>query len=82
MPGDARNLTAQGVLGDGFGHIAIGPGGQKTLAVAGHGVGRDHQYRGVPPLTCFAFAQMAQSVKADFDRNAAIVKQFNIQINQ
>jgi len=27
-------------------------------------------------------AQMAQSVKADFDRNAAIVKQFNIQINQ
>jgi tripartite-type tricarboxylate transporter receptor subunit TctC len=26
--------------------------------------------------------QMAQSVKVDFDRNAAIVKQFNIQINQ
>jgi tripartite-type tricarboxylate transporter receptor subunit TctC len=26
--------------------------------------------------------QMAQSVKADFERNAAIVKQFNIQINQ
>lgn len=27
-------------------------------------------------------AQMAQSIKVDFDRNAAIVKQFNIQINQ
>lgn len=26
--------------------------------------------------------QMTQTVKADFDRNAAIVKQFNIQINQ
>lgn len=26
--------------------------------------------------------QMVQTVKADFDRNAAIVKQFNIQINQ
>lgn len=27
-------------------------------------------------------AQMGQSVKSDFERNAAIVKQFNIQINQ
>lgn len=27
-------------------------------------------------------AQMAQSVKADYERNAAIVKQFSIQINQ
>ena len=27
-------------------------------------------------------AQLGQAVKVDFDRNAAIVKQFNIQLNQ
>ncbi len=37
---------------------------------------------GFEPSEDASLAQMAQTVKLDFDRNAAIVKQFNIQINQ
>ena len=37
---------------------------------------------GFEPNTSLTSAQLAQSVKAEFDRNAAIVKTFNIQLNQ
>lgn len=37
---------------------------------------------GFEPADDMNAAQLAQTVKADFDRNAGIVKQFNIQINQ
>ena len=37
---------------------------------------------GFEPNTSLTSAQLAQSVKAEFDRNAAIVKAFNIQLNQ
>ena len=36
---------------------------------------------GFEPNTSLTSAQLAQSVKADFERNAAIVKAFNIQLN-
>jgi tripartite-type tricarboxylate transporter receptor subunit TctC len=37
---------------------------------------------GLEPNTPMSSAQLGQSVKADYDRNAAIVKTFNIQLNQ
>ena len=37
---------------------------------------------GFEPNTALSSAQLAQSVKTDYDRNAAIVKAFNIQLNQ
>ncbi|MES2413672.1 MAG: tripartite tricarboxylate transporter substrate binding protein [Pseudomonadota bacterium] len=37
---------------------------------------------GFEPNTSMSSAQLAQSVKVDFDRNAAIIKTFNIQLNQ
>ncbi len=37
---------------------------------------------GFEPADDLNAAQLTQAVKADFDRNAGIVKQFNIQINQ
>ncbi len=37
---------------------------------------------GFEPNTSMSSAQLAQSVKADFDRNATIVKTFDIQLNQ
>ncbi len=37
---------------------------------------------GFEPNTSLTSAQLAQSVKAEFDRNATIVKAFNIQLNQ
>lgn len=37
---------------------------------------------GFEPNTAMSSAQLAQSVKAEFERNAAIVKAFNIQLNQ
>ncbi len=37
---------------------------------------------GFEPNTSLTSAQLAQSVKADYDRNATIVKAFNIQLNQ
>jgi tripartite-type tricarboxylate transporter receptor subunit TctC len=37
---------------------------------------------GFEPADDMNVSQLAQSVKTDFDRNAAIVKAFNIQINQ
>jgi len=37
---------------------------------------------GFEPADDMNASQLTQSVKSDFDRNAAIVKQFNIQINQ
>ena len=37
---------------------------------------------GFEPNTSLSSAQLAQSVKADFERNAAIIKAFNIQLNQ
>lgn len=37
---------------------------------------------GLEPNTSLSSAQLAQSVKAEYDRNAAIVKAFNIQLNQ
>lgn len=37
---------------------------------------------GFEPNTSLTSSQLAQSVKDEFDRNAAIVKQFNIQLNQ
>lgn len=37
---------------------------------------------GFEPNTSLTSAQLAQSVKADFERNAAIIKAFNIQLNQ
>ena len=37
---------------------------------------------GFEPNTSLSSAQLAQSVKAEFDRNAGIVKAFNIQLNQ
>ena len=37
---------------------------------------------GFEPNTSLSSAQLAQSVKVDFERNAAIVKAFNIQLNQ
>ena len=37
---------------------------------------------GFEPNTSLTAAQLAQSVKAEYDRNAAIVKTYNIQLNQ
>ena len=37
---------------------------------------------GFEPNTSLSSAQLTQSVKVDYDRNAAIVKAFNIQLNQ
>ena len=37
---------------------------------------------GLDPADDLTATQLAQAVKVDFDRNAAIVKQFNIQLNQ
>ena len=37
---------------------------------------------GFEPNTGMTSAQLAQSVKVEFDRNAAIIKSFNIQLNQ
>ena len=37
---------------------------------------------GLEPNTSLSSAQLAASVKAEYDRNAAIVKAFNIQLNQ
>ena len=37
---------------------------------------------GFEPNASLTSAQLAQSVKSEYERNAAIVKSFNIQLNQ
>ena len=53
-----------------FTKAAAAPKVRERLAAAG--------FDAVAPLSS---AQLTQSVKEDYDRNAAIVKQFNIKLN-
>jgi tripartite-type tricarboxylate transporter receptor subunit TctC len=56
---------------------------QATLKAAASPKVRDRlTAAGFEPNTSLSSAQLAQSVKLDFERNAAIVKTFNIQLNQ
>jgi tripartite-type tricarboxylate transporter receptor subunit TctC len=52
-------------------NVALNPRFRTRMQATGFDIAED-----------WSLAQLTQSVKTEFDRNAAIVKQFNIQLNQ